>query len=252
MRDVLKEIGIGKYESKAIEVLLKEKVSLKELSKKAGIPFGKVYSVIKRLKEKGFVSETNTRPKLIYIENASEIMHKLIKEKQEKDKKLNEKLREIATEVDKERKKETRFFQIGTTVEDNKKIQLRSFLEAEDEVLQILNIHHKPESNRESKTLWEREIEKAIKRGVVFKSIYPKETILPKILQEINKKNLEKFQVKRFNTDFMRCDIIDRKKVLLKLVQQDPLQFGGILFIENEKLAENLVKIFNELWEQAD
>jgi sugar-specific transcriptional regulator TrmB len=251
MIEELKQLGLGNYESKALEILLKEKLSLRNLSKKAQIPFGKVYSVVKSLKEKGFVQETNSRPKLIYVENASEVISKLIKEKQEKDRSFLERLREASIEIDRNKGKESKFFEIGTTIEENKRIQLRSFKEAENEVLQIINIHHKPQSNRESKTLWEKEIVKAVGRGVVFKAIYPEKIKLPIILEKLNKKHPDKFQVKRFNTDFTRCDIIDGKKVLLKLVQEDPLQFGGVLFLENEKLAENLIKIFSEMWENG-
>lgn len=250
MIEELKQIGLSNYEAKALEILFKNKENLRDLSKKAKIPFGKVYSVIKSLKEKGFIKETNSRPKLVYIENASAVIGKLIKEKQEKDKAILEKLREVSTIIDKEKKRESKFFQIGTTIEENREIQLRTFQEAEKEVLQILNIHHKPSSNRESKTLWEKEIEKAVKRNVIFKAIYPKNIVLPKILQKLNKKYPQFFQVKRADTDFIRCDIIDGKKVLLKLVQEDPLQFGGVLFIEDERFAENLTKVFNEMWEQ--
>lgn len=252
MIEELKELGLGHYESKVLEILLKERISLRELSRKANVPFGKVYSVVKSLKDKGFVKESNSRPKLVFIENASQIISKLIRDKQEKERGINEKLREIATEIDRSKDKPLSFFQIGASVEDNKKIQMRTFTECENEVLQILNIYHKPKSNRESKTLWEKEIINAVKRGVVFKAIYPKDAILPKILQELNKKYPNKFQVRRFNTDFTRCDIIDGKKVLIKLVHPDSLQFGGVLFIENEKLADNLTRIFNEMWEQAD
>jgi sugar-specific transcriptional regulator TrmB len=252
MMEELKQLGLNHYESKILEILLKEKLDIREISNKSQVPFGKVYSIIKSLKEKNIVKENNSRPKLVYIDNASEVISRLLKEKQERDKNLAEKLREIATESDKDRGKETRFFQIGTTTEDNKRIQLRSFQEAENVVLQIINIHHKPKSNRESKTLWEKEIIKAVDRGVIFKSIYPRNMILPLILQKLNKKHPEKFQVRRFDTDFARSDIIDRKKVMIKLVHQDALQFGGVLFVENEKLAESLAGIFNEMWEQAE
>jgi len=251
MINELKQLGLSNYEAKVLEILLKEKIELRELSKKSGIPFGKIYSVVKSLKEKNFVNETNSRPKLVYVENASEVIARLIKEKQEKEKLALGKLREIATQIDKNHGKETKFFQIGTTIEDNKKIQLRTFQEAEKEILQILNIHHKPKSNRESKTIWEREIVNAIKRGVKFKAIYPKNCELPIILKNLNKNYPSKFKIKRFDTDFIRCDIIDEKKVMLKLVRNDPILFGGILFIEDEKLAENLKRIFNQMWEQA-
>jgi sugar-specific transcriptional regulator TrmB len=252
MQHELKYFGLENYESKALEILLKEKLSLRELSRKAKIPFGKIYSVIKGLKEKNLVMENNSRPKLVYVENASEIISRLIKEKQEKEKAMIEKIREIAIGIDKERNRTTKFFQMGISDEERKKIQLRSFEEAEEEVLQILNIYHNPDINRTSKTVYEGEIEKAIGRGVIFKAIYPKNIELPKILAELNKKNPEKFQVKRFNTDFVRCDIIDGKKVLIKLAQKDVRNSGGVLFIENEKLAENLERIFAAFWDQAD
>lgn len=248
MIEKLQKLGLSYYESRIVEVLLKEKNNLRDLSKKSKVPFGKIYSVIKILKDKGIVSETNSRPKLVYIENSSEVIEKLINENLDKRKNVFEELREIATNSDKEKGKKLKFFDIGTNVEDNKRIQLRTFTESENEVLQILNIHHKPKSNRESKTLWEKEICKAIERGVVFKAIYPENAVLPIILQKLNKEHPNKFQIKKINTDFTRCDIIDGKKVMLKLVNEDPLQFGGIIFAENEKLAQNLMKIFLNMW----
>ena len=86
MIEELISLGLEYYEAKALIALLKDKMSLDELSRKSGIPFGKVYSVIKKLKERNIVSETNSRPKLVYIENASEVIGRLIEEKQEKDK----------------------------------------------------------------------------------------------------------------------------------------------------------------------
>ncbi len=110
MIERLKFLDLSHYESKALNLLLKEKLSIRELSKKAEIPFGKVYSVVKNLKEKGVINETNSRPKLIYIENASEIISKLIEKKQEKNKDNIEYLKQFAAEIDKNRKKQQSFF----------------------------------------------------------------------------------------------------------------------------------------------
>jgi len=252
MEKEFREFGLSYYESKALNLLLSNKLTLRELSKKSNIPFGKIYSVVKSLKDKELVRETNSRPKLIYVENASKVISKLIEDKKREDGEIYERLRSFSTEIDLLKGNEARFFQIGTTTEDNKKIQLRSFNEAKEEVLQILNVYHKPKSNRESKTLWERSIVEAVKRDVVFKAIYPIDLELPPILRRLHKEYPDKFQIKRLNADFVRCDIVDNDKVLIKLVQQDPLQFGGVFFIEDEKLANNLKKIFYELWERAE
>ena len=251
MEQELMSLGLGYYESKAINLLLSQKLNLRQISDKTKIPFGKVYSVIKSLKEKELVKETNTRPKLIYIENASEIISKLIKDKKEKDYENESKLKSLVTEIDKIKGNKTKFFEIGTSSQENKLIQLRTFNEAENEVLQIINIYHKPKSNRNSKNIWEKSIINAVKRGVIFKTIYPIKCEIPKTLEKLNKKHPDKFQIKRLDTDFTRCDIIDNNKVMIKLIHEDPLQFGGILFIEDEKLNRNLRKIFYELWNGA-
>lgn len=252
MQKALKALGLSTYESRAIEALFKKEYTLKELSKAAGIPPGKVYSVAKQLIDKGMLQCSDERPKKLYVPHTSGLISKLIKDYEHQQDKVISVLKSFATESDAYAGKNTPFFDIGTNLEDNKRIQLRTFTEAEKEVLQILNVHHQPNSNRHSKTLWEKEIEKALARGVRFKAIYPKTTILPKLLEKLSKRVTEKFSVRRLDTDFIRCDIIDSKKVLLKLVHEDPLQFGGVLFIENRALAENLKNIFFRFWEEAE
>jgi len=247
----LEQLGLTYYESNALEILLKEALTPKELSKKSKIPLGKVYSVILSLEQKNLVKQSETRPKKIYVENASAVVDRLISKKQDEHEQLLSDVRKIATEIDLSKSQPTKFFEIGTTIEDNKRIQSRTFNEAQKEVCQILNIYHKPKSNRQSKIRWEKEIENVIKREVIFRTIYPENCEIPPFLDKLNKTMPEKFQIKRLNTLFARCDIIDAKKVLIKLVHQDPINFGGVLFIENEKLAENIQKIFEQFWEEA-
>ncbi|MEK6820076.1 MAG: helix-turn-helix domain-containing protein, partial [Nanoarchaeota archaeon] len=71
MQDELKWAGLSHYESKILEVLSKERLNVRELSEKSRVPFGKVYSIVKSLKEKEIIKETNSRPKLVYVENMS-------------------------------------------------------------------------------------------------------------------------------------------------------------------------------------
>jgi sugar-specific transcriptional regulator TrmB len=242
------EFGLSYYESKALDVLLREHVTPKQLSRRAGVPPGKVYSVIAGLRRRGIIDETESRPKQLYIPDPSAAIARLISQRQHQDEALYAELRRLASEAAAVRSQPSRFFQLGTTIEENKEIQLRTFTEAQREVCQIINIHHKPRSNRQSKTAWEKEIDAAIHRGVSFRAIYPKATALPQLLQKLPK---EQFCVRRLDTDFIRCDIIDGKKVLLKLVHEDPLAFGGIVFIEDERFARNLQRIFEQFWEQA-
>lgn len=250
MIEELKHLGLSNYEAKALNTVLKKSKNLRQLSKESGVPFGKIYSVIKSLKEKDLVKETQTRPKLIYVENASGPISRLLEKKQEEEYRKNDRIRQMATEIDSKKEEPPQFFDLGVNQDDNKRIQLRSFREAKREVLQIINSHHKPKGNRRNKSIWEKEIKEAIKRGVNFKAIYPESIELPPILKNASKKYPKKFQVKRLNTEFTRCDIIDEKKVLIKLVHKDNQNFGGIMFIENEKLAQNLKTIFETFWSE--
>ena len=52
------------------------------------------------------------------------------------------------------------------------------------------------------------------------------------------------------NTDFVRCDIIDEDKALIKLTQKDVLNSGGNIFIEDVRLTKNFKQVFYSLWEQ--
>lgn len=247
----LKHFGFDNYECKIIGSLLYQALTLKELSKKTQVPFGKIYSIVKKLKKDNIIQESKTRPKKVYIENAGKLFSDLINKKSESDRILFNSLRSFATDADKVKENPSEFFDIGTTQVDNLRIQSRTFTEATDEVCQILNHYHKPKSNRLNKTVWEKEIVEATKRGVVFRSIYPMGSELPPILNKLNKDNPEKFQVRYNTTSFQRLDIIDDKKVLIKLVSADLMQFGGVIFIEDEKFAENLKKIFNHLWDSC-
>ncbi|MBI4451010.1 hypothetical protein HY642_03480 [Candidatus Woesearchaeota archaeon] len=244
----LQELGLSYYESKSLHELLKESSTYKDLSRRAGIPPGKVYSVVRALKEKGLASETAARPKQVYVPDAQSVLALLIEQKRNKDEALFAEVRHLASGLAASTSKPPRFFQLGTTLEDNKTIQSRTFNEAEHEVCQILNIHHKPQSNRRAKAQWETEISDAIKRGVLFRCIYPAAAKLPLSLERLPK---SQFQVRRLDTDFTRCDIIDKRKALIKLVHEDAIAYGGVIFLENEKFARNLQHVFEQLWEEA-
>jgi HTH-type transcriptional regulator, sugar sensing transcriptional regulator len=249
MEKQLVSLGFTAYESRIISVLCKESLPLKALSKQARVPFGKIYSVVKGLVSQGLVEQTSSWPKKLFISNPSQTIAKLIEHKQLEERESRENLIQFVSEIELSRNLKPGFFQIGTTNEENRSIQLQAFKDAKKEVLQILNVYHRPTSNRNNKSLWEKEILDAVKRGVFFKSIYPMHVKLPLLLEELHKKNPKQFAIRRIDTYFTRCDIIDKDKVLIKLVQEDPLHFGGIIYIRNERLNENLRKLFLTFWE---
>ena len=63
----LKELGLSEYEARIIEELSTNRINLRELSKRTKIPFGKIYSVIKKLKEKSLVTQEDKKYTLSLI-----------------------------------------------------------------------------------------------------------------------------------------------------------------------------------------
>ncbi|MGV8172109.1 MAG: TrmB family transcriptional regulator [Candidatus Woesearchaeota archaeon] len=244
---MFEEFGLNYYENKALETIIREQLTVKEIIKKSGIPPGKVYSVLKSLSRRRIISESKDRPKKFYVERPTKIISALIEEKQGKDEELISRARMFVSTLPKDDGQEY-FFRIGTTPEDNKEIQLKAFMDAKKEVCQILNSKHKPNMNRKNKDEWEEAIKDAIHRGVKFRALYHKDTQVPESLTKLPK---DKFIIRRTSNDMYRIDIIDNKKVLIKVVYDDPMMFGGLIYIENEKLAKNLKTIFEDMWKNS-
>jgi len=242
------DFGLTYYEDKAFDELIREELTVKELIKRTNIPPGKVYSVLKSLSKRGIVSQNFGRPKRFCVKNPSKVISLLIEHKQEHDEEIIRKTRLLMDAIPKGADKQY-FFRIGTASEDNKEMQLKIFNDAKSEVCQILNSRHKPKSNRQQKDEWEKAISDAVSRGVVFKSLYHKDSSIPKALLKLPK---DKFKIRRTTQDMYRIDIADNKKVLIKIVYDDPLMFGGLIYLEDEKFARNLKKIFDDMWNNAE
>jgi len=246
-----KNLGLNYYEDKAMNAIIRDRISIKKLSKVSNIPPGKVYSVIKSLQNKGLISVSDSRPKYVYVDNASKIIERLIKEKQSEDEKRYNKLLQESASISKSRIESNTLIDIGYTQEDNVRIQSRVFEEAEHEVCQLFNNTHRPSNNRKSKTLWEEQIIDATKRGVIFKCIYPENIELPSSLKKLSNSSNKSFNVRRKNIQNYRIDIVDNKNILIKFTYEDPLIFGGIIYLKDAKLASTLRKMFDDMWMKA-
>ena len=242
-----RNFGLSYYEDKAINIILREKITAKKLSRAANIPPGKVYGVIKSLLNKGLIKVSSSRPKYLYIDNASKIIERLIEDKKSWDEKhYNELLKESAL-FTRQRLEDNSLIDIGYTNDDNLRIQSSVFNEAKHEVCQIFNKHHKPAINRKNKSIWEQEIEEAINRGVIFRCIYPKNTELP---VHLSKLPYTKFLTQFKDIDYYRIDIVDDERIMIKMIYEDPLIFGGIIYLQDPKLARNAKKIFEDIWDK--
>lgn len=248
MIEKFQKLGLTYYESRALVAIIEGPLTPKELARKAQIPPGKVYSVIRALEFKRLAAHTASRPKRVFVESVSAALQPLLERKQVETDSLLVSLRDMATRLDVGQARPPRFFEAGASLEDNLRLQLRFFVEAKSEVCQILSIHHQPAANREQKLAFEREIGRAVARGVRFRAIYPMTCTLPALLERLRRAHPKIFQVRRLDTDFVRCDVADRRKVLIKLVHPDIVEFSGLVYLEHDPLARALQRLFERLW----
>ncbi len=74
-RKALREVGLTEYEIRAYVTLLESgPLTANQVSKKAGLPYSKIYDVLQDLKGKGWIDVKDERPKVYYPKPPSEAM----------------------------------------------------------------------------------------------------------------------------------------------------------------------------------
>ncbi|MEM3442549.1 MAG: helix-turn-helix domain-containing protein [Candidatus Bathyarchaeia archaeon] len=77
-RRVLREVGLSNYEINAYVALLETgPLTAMEISKKANVPYSKVYSILNALKEKGWIGSDESRPATHYPFSPVEVLANL-------------------------------------------------------------------------------------------------------------------------------------------------------------------------------
>lgn len=100
----LEHLGFSPNESKLLYVLgLKGSAKPTELAKEAAIPYSKIYEVLNRLEERGYIKSTNTKPKLYEIIDVKGIFDRVVEEKEKELSSIREDIKseEIQSFIDK-------------------------------------------------------------------------------------------------------------------------------------------------------
>ena len=74
MIEELKELGLGNYESKALEILLKEKITLRNLSKKSQIPFATIEESFGLIDSARYDASLSESPLKILADSSREVL----------------------------------------------------------------------------------------------------------------------------------------------------------------------------------
>ncbi len=225
----------------------KHSSTAKQIAMELRISEQKIYPYLKNLAERGYVVAEESRPSRYSLGHSSAFKRKL--EKQRRDmKKAKDFLLNLAHHQSEINRIENPFIKTAATLDENLRLQLYAIDIAKKEFLQVLNIYHTQTSNRRQKSQFEKAIARMLERGVNYKTIYPETKKVPKLLDGYK----NRFEFRRLNTTFQRCDIIDRRYILLKILDEnDVMNFIGAIFIDDPDLAKNLRYTFFKLWETA-
>jgi sugar-specific transcriptional regulator TrmB len=244
MIEELKEYELDKYESLVYVALLKIGLSTSSvISKKSGVPYGRIYSVLFSLESKGFIKIYQGMPKRFMAIEPRIVLNKIIDEKMKEITYSKEKTDKIIQELEKIKK--------GKLEKPLEKIQI---IEGKKNYLNLSVKLHEG-AKEEWRTihglpLYEPHLEaykKAIKRGI--------KTRILTCLTEKNIKNLEIWkktgaEIRHLDNIFAHFTIIDNDKVVIRLSDE---YIGGYvsLFIQSPALAKTLVDNFDNLWKSA-
>jgi len=84
-RKILREMGLTEYETRAYLALIEQGVmTASEISKKANVPYSKIYEVLNSLEDKGWIETQHERPTKYYPKAPTEALERIILQTEEK------------------------------------------------------------------------------------------------------------------------------------------------------------------------
>ncbi len=238
MRDVLRKLGLNKYESDSYLNLLKvDSSSAYNLSTKSGVPFGRIYDSLKTLEQKGLIEIVPGKPKKYKAKDPKISIFGLIDEKTNELENLKQ---EINTAVANLGQKESSEDIVSITTGKT------NFAHS---VVEHLNYNTDLWATSESWKLdeWYPVVKK-----------YNKKTRNPKyVLVDGNKINKAKInelknqgiKVRDFSLEGVRLLVSDEELVTISI--QDPKHEWVNINVHNKVLGKAMTKILKSIWTRS-
>jgi sugar-specific transcriptional regulator TrmB len=243
--EVLKEIGFSEYEIKVYTTLLSnQKMGAKEISKETGIPQTKIYQVIKKLANKGFLAILPGHPTKFEVVPPKNAFSSVIEKLEEKRTKLVEEIQNLQETYQLSKIKEEEVVSFLDWTSFGKKTE-----ELDERAKEEIDIFSR---FKYSKGEWFEPLEKAVKRGVKVK-----------VAGVVNDKNKElaAFNYKKIGCEVRKLPIIyestisfgvfDLSSVNLTIEsEKDPTNFICLL-LENKGVVRLFKSFFDSMWKEG-
>ncbi|WP_340818771.1 helix-turn-helix domain-containing protein [Methanolobus sp. WCC4] len=276
---LLRDLGLTKYEASAYSTLLKEGITgAQELSRKSGIPVGKIYEVLSNLNNIGIVEFQRSRPRKYRAIKPEVALDNLFTKKEEDSKNELENFKLKVSELKDNFSNsnypdhtEIKFWSTLIGEEDIVKNIKNTLDETENEIRHVKSL--KVKEAMENKSRCHKELDpdlilplvtdefiRAARSGIKIKMLLPANFFiahLKKKYSQINDTSVRKMIKENLEVRILECDydfvIIDDNVAYIPI--PDPLNPSGILGemkMFDKEYAGKLKKKYDELWSRGE
>ncbi len=233
---LLKDLNLTEYESKALVTLFKFSESdAPTISRNSEIPKTRIYDVLDKLKEKGFVLEVYKSPKTYKIINPEEIFKGLLDLKQNELSSLSKKVDEVILNTNWSSyatNTPEKVLQVNN-LKDYNKFLSQEFETAQKEIHGFTNLDERIDS---------------------LKSVFNNKNLSINILTNptIKTHDIPKHVTVKETNHSMDAFVLDRKKVIMALNDlSTPKKSYNLTVLENNpSLANALLSHFDDFWKK--
>ena len=268
---LLAKIGLNKYESSVYLTLLKQgSMEASKLSHASKVPIGKIYEVLKALKNYELVEIQPSRPQRYRAVDPKSAFKLMYKKKEEET--LNElkMLKQTFDEIEKElcndnspQNIETIFWPDRFRNNELNEMVTSYFEKIEHEICVVIHVKYKPgrsELYDASASIFSKAFLSLVQRGVKVKILDPGSQLLPALKELIdpikdplfilNFKNL--IEVRILETEY-NFTVIDSRITLLDIEDQFNMSRNlGMTRVHDESHAKRFKTKFDELWKKGE
>lgn len=246
MEQELKKLGLSGYESKVYLALVKYgSLNGKNLSKLSSVPQSKIYEVLYRLADRGFVSILNTKPKSFTAIDPEIAIKHFLKSKKNEIKKFEDELPKKLKDL---KKTKTKYQEKGEIINvyRGRKYTLplitNHYITAKKYVKTMITLEYLPAA-------FLREVKKCGERGI---KMYVLATKKPDgKMNEIKKMKNFGAEIRYYPIDELRLGIRDGKECYQMVVNPKDIMDRTTISIESLQLTKALEHYFDFIWKKA-
>lgn len=262
--DGLKGLGLTQYEASVYTTLLGSgPLEAREISKRAGVPSGRIYDALHALSDQGMVEVIGGRPKRFSAIQPSVAFDELLSSKRvELDHAFEEMTREAArleAELGPKAREEPRpVFKVSVGEETGRAFLATQIARARETIDLSLRFEFKLEP-RDVEVF--RALSKAVERGVSVRAVLPtaeldraiESPFAPQILELLGPHLGQGLDVRLSEQAVVPFTVLDGRSVTLAVKNPiEPDRYFAFLYVHDPPFGKDLTRKFEELWEGAE